>query len=95
MITTIDEEGRLRDLVTSGLTPEQRREMVGWPDGSWLFEHMRNLPAPIRLEDFPGYLPSPGLYSPTRSTTMYDVSLNDGPGISAISSWATRKTGRR
>ena len=37
VITTIDEEGRLLGLVTSGLTPEQRLEIVGWPDGSWLF----------------------------------------------------------
>ena len=93
MITTIDEEGRLRDFVTSGLTPEPRREMVTWPGGAWLFEHLRDLPAPMRPENLPGYLHSPGLSNPTRSKTTYGVSLNDGGGHIGHSA-GTRGAGR-
>ena len=58
VITTIDERGHLRDFHTSGFSPEQLRMMMGWPDGTWLFEHLRDRPKPFRLADFPGYLSS-------------------------------------
>ncbi|MXW66966.1 MAG: response regulator [Gemmatimonadales bacterium] len=56
MITTIDERGELRDIVLRGLSPEEHREMLAWPDGERLFEHLRDLPAPLRVADLPGYL---------------------------------------
>ena len=49
VITTIDRAGRVRKFVTSGLTPEERREMVEWPDGLRLLEHLRDLTAPLRV----------------------------------------------
>ena len=61
VITTIDERGEVQDFVTSGLPPEERRKMVEWPDGPRLFEHLRDLPAPLRVADLPGYLTSLGL----------------------------------
>ena len=30
--------------------------MLAWPDGERLFEHLRDLPAPLRVADLPGYL---------------------------------------
>ncbi|WP_419860877.1 hypothetical protein [Candidatus Palauibacter sp.] len=33
VITTFDERGEVRDFVTSGLSPEERRAVVEWPDG--------------------------------------------------------------
>ena len=56
MITTIDERGELRDIVIRGLSPEEHREMLAWPDGERLFQHLRDLPAPLRVADLPGYL---------------------------------------
>ena len=61
VITTIDERGEVQDFVTSGLPPEERRKMVEWPDGPRLFEHLRDLPAPLRVADLPGYLTALGL----------------------------------
>ena len=61
VITTIDGAGSLRDFVTSGFTPEKRRELAAWlPDGPRLFEHLRDLPAPLRLADLPAYVRSLG-----------------------------------
>ena len=35
--------------------------MVEWPDGPRLFEHLKDLPGPLRVADLPGYLHSLGL----------------------------------
>ena len=70
-ITTIDERGEMQDLVTSGLSPDERRKMLEWPDGPRLFEHLRNLPAPLRVADMRGYLASLGLSpNPWNQKTM-------------------------
>ena len=62
VITTIDGTGAVRDFVSSGFTPEQHREMEGWlPDGPRLFDHLRDLAAPLRLADLPSYVRSLGL----------------------------------
>ena len=60
VITTIDEAGRPLDFVSSGLTPDQHREMASWPDGLRLFEHLRDLPSPLRLRDFSEHVRSLG-----------------------------------
>ena len=60
VITTLDGQGEVRDFVTSGLAPEERRAMVEWPDGWRVFEHLRDLPGPLRVADLPGYLRSLG-----------------------------------
>ena len=61
VITTLDERGEIQDFVTSGLSPGEMRAMEEWPDGERLFEHLRDLPAPLRVADLPGYLRSLGL----------------------------------
>ena len=61
VITTIDGSGPPRDFVTSGFTPEEHLEMEGWlPDGPLLFDHLRELSAPLRLADLPNYVRSLG-----------------------------------
>ena len=71
VITTFDERGGVRDFVTSGLEPEERRAMVEWPDGPRVFEHLRDLEAPLRVADLPGYLRSLGCSpSPWGSKTL-------------------------
>ncbi len=76
VITTIDERGEVQDLVTSGLPPEECRKMVEWPDGPRLFEHLRDLPAPFRVADLPGYLRSLGLSNPSSSKTLQGASMH-------------------
>ena len=60
LIVTVDEAGEIRDLVSSGLTPDEHRGFVDWPHGPALFAHLRDLPGPLRLDDLPGYVRSLG-----------------------------------
>ena len=59
-IVTVDETGTPQDFVTSGMTAEEQRRMEQWPDGPQLFLHFRDLPGPLRLTDFPGFVQSLG-----------------------------------
>ncbi len=56
LITTVDEAGRPRRFVGSGVTEAQYRQLKSWVDGPRLFEHLTNLPGPLRFEDVPGHL---------------------------------------
>ena len=77
VVTTIDERGRVRDFVTSGLSPEDRRTMVEWPDGLRFFEHLHGLSAPLRVADLPGYLRELGLSpNPWGSMTLQGTPMH-------------------
>ena len=77
VITTIDERGGVQDFVTSGLPPEERRQMVEWPDAWRLFAHLRDLSAPLRVADLPGYLRSLGFSSnPWSSKTLQGTPMH-------------------
>ena len=60
VIATVDEAGQPRDYVTSGMTDEQTRAMVTWPDGLRLFEHLGSLATPLRLPDLDAWTRSLG-----------------------------------
>ena len=60
VITTIDEAGRPQDFVTSGFTADEQRQLEAWPHAMRFFEHLRDLPGPLRLPDLPAYLRSLG-----------------------------------
>ena len=48
-----------------------------WPDGPRLFEHLRDLPAPLRVAEVPGYLGSLGLsVSPWGSRTLQGTPMH-------------------
>ena len=64
VIVSVDERHAPQDVTFSGLTPDQEREILAWSDGVRLFEHLRNLPAPSRLPDFPGYTRELGIDAP-------------------------------
>ena len=55
LIVTVDEAGEPREFVTSGLTPDEHRELVEWPDGPRLFAYLRDLPGSFRLADLPDW----------------------------------------
>ena len=62
VITTVDEKERPLEFVTSGFSEEEERRLMNWlPDGLTLFGHLSNPEAPLRLDDFPGYVGSLGL----------------------------------
>ena len=56
LIATVDEAGRPQDVVTSGLTDEEHRQLVRWPDGPRLFEYLRDLHGPLRVADMPTHV---------------------------------------
>ena len=62
-IATIDEARAPEDVVTSGITEDEHRRIIEWPDGLRLFEHFRDLPGPVRLSDLAAYARSLGFSS--------------------------------
>ncbi len=63
-IFTVDEAGGPQDFVTAGATAEEERRLLSClPDGLKLFEHLREQRAPLRVDDFPGYIRALGLSS--------------------------------
>ena len=70
-ITTVDENGRLDDFLAAGFAPEELRRLKEWPGGPHLFEHLRDLEAPLRLADFGAWIGSLGLSpEPLPGTTL-------------------------
>ncbi len=63
IITTVDGAGQPQELVTSGLTADEHAQFAAWPDGPRLFEHFRDLEAPLRVADLPAYVRALG-FSP-------------------------------
>ena len=63
VIATIDQTGKPIDFLTFGLTDEERRQMMDWPDGVRLFEHLCELPGALRLPDVHDYVRALG-FSP-------------------------------
>ena len=63
VIVTLNEEGAPQDPVFSGRSPEEEREQLAWPGNARLFEHLRTLPGPVRVADFPGYVRALGIES--------------------------------
>ena len=61
LIATVDESGEPEHFVPSGLTDEELQELRAWPGAHRFFEHLREFPDPVRLDDLPGYVLSLGL----------------------------------
>ena len=61
VITLMDDEGRIQDFVTSGLTPEDHRLFMDLPDGVMFFEYLSSISEPLRLRDFHSYMRELGL----------------------------------
>ena len=61
VIATVDEAGAPQDFVFSGFTPEEERELFAWPESARLFEHLRGLPGPLRLDDLSEYVRALGI----------------------------------
>ena len=64
VITTVDERGRPQRFLSSGIQPDEHRQMEEWDEGQRLFEHLRSLPGPLRVRDLPGYVRSLGFSAP-------------------------------
>ena len=60
VIGTIDEDGRLQDFYSCGLTHGEHCKMTSWVDGPRLFELLRDLDGPLAVKDMPAYVRSLG-----------------------------------
>ncbi len=79
VIVTVDEAGRVQEFVTSGIAPENQKQMVAWTDGPRLFAHFRELDAPLRLADLPTYVRALGFSSDLmRSKTLQVTPIRHG-----------------
>ena len=63
IITTVDESGQVQEYVSSGFTADEHLAFAAWPEGPKLWEHLRDLPGPIRLTDLPAYVRALGFSS--------------------------------
>jgi len=82
-VTTIDEQGAPEGFVTSGLSEDQRRRLVEWPDGPGLFNQLRSVPGPFRIADLTDILPSFGVIGdivPSQACMSTPMS-HDGVGV--------------
>ena len=59
-LVTFDDSGGIRDLVTSGMTSEERRRMGALPKGLGLLGYLNEVPRPLRLRDIASHPRSVG-----------------------------------
>ncbi len=84
VITTMGDRGQVRDLVSSGLPPDELQRMLEWPAGPQFYEHLRDLARPLRVADMASYLKTLGLSAHTwnssilQATPMYHRDLQVG-----------------
>ena len=60
-VVTIDETGAPEHFITRGITEEEQQAVIAWPDGPKLFERLRDLERPLRLDDFPAFVAGIGM----------------------------------
>ena len=61
VIALVGASGRIEDSVTSGLTSEEHRRFMDFPEGMPFFEFLNGIPEPLRLRDFHSYMRSLGM----------------------------------
>ena len=61
VIALVGASGRIEDSVTSGLTPQEHRRFMDFPEGMPFFEYLNGISEPLRLRDFHRYTRSLGL----------------------------------
>ena len=64
VIAVVDEQGVPQDFVFSGFTPEDQHALFTWPDSARLFQHFRELPGPLRVDDLSAYVRALGIEPP-------------------------------
>ena len=79
LIATVDAAGRVEEFVTSGITAEQKARILAWPGGQQLFQHLRDLNAPLRVADMSAYVRALGISSESwQANTVQGTPLRHG-----------------
>ena len=60
-ILTFDDSGRVRDFITSGVTPEERQLVGSWPKGLGMLGYLNEVDGPVRLPDISDHPRSVGI----------------------------------
>ncbi len=60
VMTLFDEQGELRDFLSSGLTAEEAGMLWAMPDGKRIFESLAHITEPMRVPDFAAYVQALG-----------------------------------
>ena len=73
LMTTLDESGKIEDLLASGMTTEEAQALWQMPGGEQIFEYLRSLPGPLRVADFASHVRDLGLpdFLPPTPMTSY------------------------
>ena len=76
VLTLLDKEGNIQNRLSSGLTPEQSRQLWEMREGMGFFEYLSGIRQPLRLRDFTSHivatgLPEPRMPMPTSSTVTF------------------------
>ena len=56
VLTLLDETGQADDFLSSGMTSQEAQGLWDLPDALHLFEHLGNIPEPLRLPDLIGHI---------------------------------------
>ena len=59
--TVLDRANQLEEFVTSGLTPEEHRDMADLPESAEFFRYLNGVPDPLRINDLLSFLKSLGM----------------------------------
>ena len=75
ILTTTDVAESVQVFATSGVTAEIRRQMLSWPEGPRLFEHLRTRPGILRLTDLSAYFSAHGFSAERWSPGPFQATL--------------------
>ena len=79
VITTVDESGRMEDVLTSGLSPQESEDLLAIPEGARLFEYFSGMQESLRLTDLSGYVRALGFQgfdTPVKANTFLGTPLH-------------------
>ena len=95
VITAIDENDGPHRFLTSGITPEDHRQMAAWEDGQRLYEHFQALESPLRVGDLAGYVRDLGLSPPVLPGNALQATPIRHQGVHVGSLFLAEKEGGR
>ncbi len=61
VIASMNEVGALDSVLTSGTTEDEHRQLVELPGGTRIFDHFREIPEPLRVDNYREFAASAGL----------------------------------
>ena len=93
MIATVDNDGSVAEFISSGFTAGEESDVAAWPDTPRLFEHFRDLAAPLRVADLQAYVRSLGLSSDLVWSTTFQSAPMKYRGVDVGSFFLAGKEG--